>query len=149
MTTQEALAQYAQRAALVCGPVRWIDPDTDETFELRISNIERSWWGIFASPDEGTKESFCGFVTAHEALCLWREHLREWIAKHRIQVIAWWQTTAPLYVIMADYPDRGDSNYWYGPPDSEFRPMSDDCPTEYSTLDEALIAAVEAGKERA
>jgi hypothetical protein len=73
MTEQEALKSYAEKAAPVCGVPTWTD-STDIPWRMYAD-------GVYAEMVDGDESMM---MIPHIALCLWREHCREWLMARTI-----------------------------------------------------------------
>jgi len=91
MTESETLREYAARAAPVCGWPEWMDTKRMETrpwwykHRLRIwtppNKFPETLWHIEFEASTGLWAAVGDLLTDREALCLWREHCREWLRR--------------------------------------------------------------------
>jgi len=71
------------------------DQEAIEGYEARAQKTGRPTWPgaseqltLFGTVIRGDREAFISNITPHEVLCLWRDHVREWLVKNAVEEAA-------------------------------------------------------------
>jgi hypothetical protein len=130
MTTSEALKLYEEKAAPICGWPEWLG---------YADTAIRTSWDISGVWIENMQHK--------QALCLWREHVREWLDEKNISLCRDIELMSiepyRKWIVVADRLTEQAIDHRYFLAKKSFEPFSD-LSRRFDDIDSAYIAAVEA-----